>query len=145
MINASDRNSGRPAERRRFARFETQVPVTTRRDDLLAKGQSASRSCCRLRLQDFSLAGLRAESSVPLKARERVTLRLPPTATQPEMEITGRVVHCRRQDKRYNVGIELCQTREDPLSSPYRQLPRLFSMAVDYAVDGVAEVAASDC
>jgi len=135
MLSDSDTSGANKPERRRFARFTTEIPVTTRRDDLLAKGQAAGRSSCRLRLQDFSLGGLRAESAVRLKQRERLTLRLPPTATQPAVELTGRVIHCRRQDKRYQVGIELCQTRDDPMSSPFRQLPRLFSVAVDYAQD----------
>jgi len=128
-------SSGSNGERRQFARFMTQIPVTTRRDDLLAKGQAASRSSCRLQLQDFSLGGLRALSTVRLKQKERLTLRLPPTATHPSIELTGRVVHCRRHEKRYQIGIELCQTRDDPMSSPFRRLPRLFSLAVDYSGD----------
>jgi hypothetical protein len=134
MASDSGEKGGKPkGERRRFARFETQLPVHTRRDDLIASGQSECRAGCRLKLQDFSLGGLKVESSVPLKARERLTLRLPPSATRPETEITGRVIRCRRRDTRYEVGIELCQFGADPLTSPYRQLPRLFSIAADYA------------
>jgi PilZ domain len=124
---------GRKCERRRFSRFATRLPVATRRDDLVTRGQSASRANCQLRLYDFSLGGLRGESTVALKASERLTMKLPPTATQPAIELTGRVIRCCRQDKRYHVGIELCQTDSNPMHSPFRQMPRLFAVAMDYA------------
>jgi hypothetical protein len=129
-------NGSRKGERRRFSRFSTRLPVATRRDDLVTRGQSASRAHCHLRLFDFSLGGMRGESTIPLKASERLTMKLPPTATHPAIELTGRVVHCCRQDKRYQVGIELCQTDENPMHSPFRQMPRLFAVAMDYAAEG---------
>ena len=120
-------------ERRQFGRFGTCMPIGTRRDDLLKRGQAEHRAQCRLRLQDFSLGGLRADSPVALKINERLTLRLPASGTHPPLELTGRVVHCRRQQDRYVVGIEFCQTRKDAAASPFWQLPRLFSLAYDYA------------
>jgi hypothetical protein len=133
MQNESGRSNKDPKkDRRRFLRYETKIPVATRRDDLPGKDRAPCGTDCHLWLQDFSLTGLKVESAIPLKTRERVTLRLPSTATQPPIEVTGRVIRCRRLDTRYQVGIELCQTRNDPLSSPYLRMPRLFSMAADY-------------
>lgn len=123
--------AGAPSERRRFGRFPTQLPIATRRDDLLGPGQDACKAQCRLHLQDFSLGGLRAESPVPLRMHERITLRLPPSAKQPALHLTGRVIHCRRDKQRYQVGIEFCQTGEALATSPFRHLPRLFSLAAD--------------
>jgi hypothetical protein len=120
-------------ERRQFGRFGTCMPISTRRDDLLKRGQAERRAQCRLQLQDFSLGGLRANSPVALKVDERLTLRLPASGTHAPLELTGRVIHCRRQQDRYVVGIEFCQTRKDAAASPFWQLPRLFSMAYDYA------------
>jgi hypothetical protein len=57
-----------------------------------------------------------------------VTLRLPPNGRHRPLELTGRVVHCRRQEDRYQVGIQFAQTRE-AAASPWWQLPRLFSVA----------------
>ncbi|TFG88836.1 MAG: hypothetical protein E4H17_01705 [Gemmatimonadales bacterium] len=123
--------AGSPSERRRFGRFPTRLPITTRRDDLLGRGQDPCKAQCRLHLQDFSLGGLRAESPVPLKMNERITLRLPPSATQPALHLTGKVIHCRREKQRYHVGIAFCQTGEALATSPFRHLPRLFSLAAD--------------
>lgn len=120
-------------ERRRFGRFATRLPVTMRRDDLMRRGQPESRARCLLQLQDFSLGGLRAEGAVRLKVNERLTLHLPANRTHPALELTGRVVHCRRMQNRYQIGIEFCQTRAEAETSPYRQLPRLFSLALSYA------------
>lgn len=141
MIRDSERDKGGlPGERRRFGRFPTRLPIATRRDDLLRRGQDACKAQCRLHLQDFSLGGLRAESPVPLRMNERITLRLPPSATQPALHLTGRVIHCRREKQRYQVGIEFCQTGETPATSPFRHLPRLFSLAAD-CLDTAAPVA----
>lgn len=136
VTDSENRSCGGTEERRRFGRFSTQLPISTRRDDLLKRGQTGRRAQCRLQLQDFSLGGLRAESSVPLKVNERVTLRLPPSASHPALQLTGRVIHCRRHQDRYQVGIEFRQTGQDPATSPYRQLPRLFSVATDFGREG---------
>jgi hypothetical protein len=122
-------------ERRQHGRFCTRVPVSTRRDDLLKRGQAEHRAQCRLQMQDFSLGGLRADSPVPLKVNERLTLRLPASSTHRPLELTGRVVHCRRRQERYVIGIEFCQTHKDVAASPFYQLPRLFSVAFDYSVE----------
>lgn len=118
-------------ERRRFGRFATRLPVITRRDDLRTRGDDARSAQCRLQLQDFSLGGLRAETSVRMKVNERLTLRLPPTGSHPALELTGRVKHCRRQEDRYQIGVEFCQTRPEASASPWRQVSRLFSVAID--------------
>ena len=104
------------------------LPVDTRRDDL--------RTQCRLHLHDFSLGGLRAESPVPLRKNERLTLSLPAGLgnSQP-LQLTGRVVHCRRTDDRFQIGIELCGSEKEAAASPYRLLPRLFCLAATYATD----------
>ena len=129
-------------ERRQFGRFPTRLPISTRRDDLLGRGQDDGKVRCRLHLQDFSLGGLRADSPIPLKRNERLTLRLPPSGRHPGLNLTGRVVHCRRRDERYQVGIEFCQTGDAPATSPYLHLPRLFSVAAEFvdAPDPVASV-----
>jgi hypothetical protein len=125
-------NSAR--ERRRFGRFATRLPVATLRDDLVKRGQPPQMAQCRLSLQDFSLGGLRAESAVPLKVNERLTLRLPASGSHPSLELTGRVIHCCRREDRYQVGIEFCQTRPEPTASPWRRVYRLFSMACEIPV-----------
>ncbi|MCX5649324.1 MAG: PilZ domain-containing protein [Planctomycetota bacterium] len=120
------RSAGR--ERRRFDRFATRLDVSAWRDDLAASGLAKRSAQCRMELRDFSLDGLRAESPVRLKVNEHVTLRLPPNGRHRPLELTGRVVHCRRQEDRYQVGIQFAQTRESA-ASPWWQLPRLFSVA----------------
>lgn len=122
-------------ERRQHGRFSTCVPIQTRRDDLLKRGQAEHRAQCRLQLQDFSLGGLRADSPVPLKVNERLTLRLPASRTHRPLELTGRVVHCRRREERYVIGIEFCQTHKDVAASPFYRLPRLFSVAFHYSTE----------
>jgi len=112
-------------ERRRFGRFATRLPISTRRDDLVKRGQA------------FSLGGLRAESPIPLKVNERLTLRLPPNGMHPALKLTGRVIHCHRHREGYQVGIEFRQTREDATSSPFLHLPRLFSVAAGFGRDGL--------
>ncbi|KPJ73770.1 MAG: hypothetical protein AMK72_06255 [Planctomycetes bacterium SM23_25] len=124
-------------ERRRFGRFATRLPISTRRDDLVKRGQASGRAQCRLQLQDFSLGGLRAESPIPLKVNERLTLRLPPNGMHPALKLTGRVIHCHRHREGYQVGIEFRQTREDATSSPFLHLPRLFSVAAGFGRDGL--------
>ncbi len=135
VTDTDNRRRGGTRERRRFGRFATLLPISTRRDDLVKRGQASSRAQCRLRLQDFSLGGLRAESPIPLKVNERLTLRLPPSDTRAALQLTGRVIHCRRRDKRYQVGIEFRQTHDDAITSPFRHLPRLFSVAADFGRD----------
>ena len=135
VTDTDNRRRGSTRERRRFGRFATRLPISTRRDDLVKCGQASGRARCRLHLQDFSLGGLRAESPIPLKVNERLTLRLPPSDTHPALQLTGRVIHCRRRNERYQVGIEFRQTRDDASASPFRHLPRLFSVAVDFGRD----------
>ncbi len=130
-------------ERRQFGRFPTRLPISTRRDDLLRRGEDDGNVRCRLHLQDFSLGGLRAESPIPLKRNERLTMRLPATGRRPGLSLTGRVVHCRRQDERYQVGIEFYQEGDAPAASPYLHLPRLFSVAGAFA-DAPYPVASAD-
>ncbi|MBL7140049.1 MAG: PilZ domain-containing protein [Planctomycetes bacterium] len=129
----TDRARKSTEERRHFGRFVTQLPVRTQRDDLAKRLQADRRTECRLQLRDFSLGGLRAESAIPLKVDERLTLHLPPVGRQPPVQLTGRVIHCRRQDNRYSVGIAFHDTKPAADLSPYRYLPRLFSLAADFA------------
>jgi hypothetical protein len=130
-MGASSGNARRSAgrERRRFDRFATRLDVSAWRDDLAASGRAKRSAQCRMELRDFSLDGLRAESPVRLKVNEHVTLRLTPNGRHQPLELTGRVVHCRRQEDRYQVGIQFAQTRESAAASPWWQLPRLFSVA----------------
>jgi hypothetical protein len=118
-------------ERRKFARFATRLPALTLREDLIVRDQADRSVKCRLDLHDFSLGGLKAQSPIRFKLRERLTLRLPPDGTHGPLELTGRVVHCKRQEKAYEVGIEFCQTRCDVASSPWVQLPRFFKVAYE--------------
>jgi len=127
MVTAQPKGSqasGR--ERRRFERFDTRMDVATRRDDL---GPRARNARCRMQLCDFSLGGLRALSPLRLKTGEDVTVRLSPSGGQRPLELTGRVVHCRREHDRYQIGIQFAQTHEEVAASPWWQLPRLFSLA----------------
>lgn len=136
VADSESRSWSGACERRRFGRFATRLPIATRRDDLLKRGQANRRARCRLQLEDFSLGGLRAKSPVPLKVNERLTLRLPASGRRPALQLTGRVIHCHRRDKGYQVGIEFRQTHEDVATSPYRQLPRLFSVAFSAVGNG---------
>ncbi len=119
-------NRKRPKrDRREFGRFETRLSVATVREDLGPDGASR----CRLNLEDFSLGGLRATSPVRLKVDERVRLRFGANSHHPPLVLTGRVRYCRRLEDRYRVGVEFSQTDTNPATSPYRQLPRFFSLA----------------
>lgn len=112
MINHSSNNrqyGGR--ERRRFVRFATHLPVTTLREDLIVGDRTDRAARCNLDLHDFSIGGLKADSPIRLKMNERLMLRLPPNGVHGPLELTGRVVHCKRQESRYEVGIRFCQTR----------------------------------
>jgi hypothetical protein len=120
-------------ERRRFGRFATRLPVATYRESLTGASPTRRLGHCRLQIQDFSLGGIRAESSVPLKVNECLTLRLPPSGTRPAAELTGRVIHCRRREDRYQVGIEFCQTRSDVTASPWHRVSSLFSLACQFS------------
>jgi len=126
-------SSDNASERRRFGRFATQLLVNTSRDTLPQKGHARRTAVCRLRIQDFSLGGVRVESSIPLKVNEHLTLRLPPVANRPSAALTGRVVHCRRLQDGYQVGIEFCQTRSEPTASPWYRISTLFSLAAEPA------------
>jgi len=123
---------GRTKERRRFGRFAARLPLRTCPDDPAHHPQGDRRSECRLQLRDFSLDGLRAESTVPLKVNERVTVSLPPSGRHAPVHLTGRVIHCRPQADRYEVGIQFYDRDPGLRRSPYVGLPRLFSMAADF-------------
>jgi len=118
-------------ERRRYGRFATRLPVATRRDDLAKRGPPPRQADCRMQLRDFSLGGIRAESAIPLKVNEVLTMRLPVHGSHPPLELTGRVIHCWRQEEQYQVGIEFCQVRPEPTASPWHRMFRLFSMAFE--------------
>ncbi len=122
-------------ERRRFGRFATRLPIATSRDNLVKPGQNRRLSRCCLQVQDFSLGGISAESSVPLKVSENLTMRLPSDGSRPPTELTGRVVHCRRRNNRYQIGIEFCQTRPEASASPWYRLSSLFSLASQFPAE----------
>jgi len=128
--------SGPARERRRFGRFGARLPMAIRRDDLWDRDEDDPASRCRLHLQDLSIGGIRAESTIPLKVNERLTMRLPPVGPHRAVELTGRVRHCRRHEDRYLVGVEFCQTQAEAATSPWRQVSRLFSIALDNPPDG---------
>lgn len=137
MVSDSKFGTETPSqERRRFGRFATRLPIATSRESLAKRGQSRRPASCRIQIQDFSLGGVRAECSVPLKVDEQLTLRLPPIGCRPPAELTGRVIHCRRHENRYQIGIEFCHTRPDPMASPYHRLSTLFSLASQFPSDG---------
>jgi len=126
---AASRSNGTPAsgrERRRFERFDTCLDMAARRG---APGPRARNAWCRMQLHDFSLDGLRAESAVRLEMGEHVTVHLSPNSGHLPLELTGRVVQCRRESGRYQIGIQFEQTREGAVASPWWQLSRLFSLA----------------
>jgi len=125
-------NPGRMKERRRFGRFNARMPCRTRLDDSTPDSPPDRRQACRLQLRDFSLGGMRVESPEPLKVNEQVTVSLPPSGRHPSVHLTGRVIHCRRQAKGYDVGIEFHEREPGLRQSPYVGLPRLFSMAIEY-------------
>jgi hypothetical protein len=131
MVRLAKHSSDKTHERRRFGRFATQLLVSTSRDSLPKRGHSRRAAECRLRIQDFSLGGVRVESPVPLRVNEHLTLRLPPVANRPSALLTGRVVHCRRLQNRYQVGVEFRQTCAEPTASPWYRISTLFSLAAE--------------
>jgi hypothetical protein len=120
-------------ERREFKRFAMRCQVQARRDDLLepssAGAGDAPESNVALEVRNFSLGGMRGGSPLALRRDERLTLSMPPFGTRPQIEVTGRVVRCHREQDGFDVGIEFCQTGDEPESSPWLRLPDLFYMA----------------
>lgn len=120
-------------DRRQFRRFPMFLQVKAQRDVLAqATDQGAAERPERtihLNVQDFSLSGLRGECAVALRMGEPVTVSMPPYGTRPEIGVTGRVARCQRQEGRFDVGIEFCQTREAPESSPWLRIHEIFYFA----------------
>jgi len=134
VMDSVSRMQFRPEnERRQFRRFPMYLGVQARRDDL--GDQQASTAAERpeqtvsLAVTDFSLGGLRGDCPMALRRDERVTVCMPPFGTRPQVNVTGRVVRCRRHKSSFDVGIEFCQTHDEPESSPWLRLPDLFYMA----------------
>jgi len=119
-------------ERRRFGRFAARMPLRTCLEEPLADQEGGQPSPCRLQLRDFSLGGLRAESPRPLNVNAQVTVSLPSSGRRPPVHLTGRVIHCRPREDRYEVGIQFHEHEAGPRRSPYLGLPRLFSMAAEF-------------
>lgn len=133
IARSSDNDTAtRGHDRRRYERYETHLPAQTLRHNLA----STRAARCHVDVNDFSLGGLRAQSPVRMKVDERLTVRLPQSGTKGPVHLTGRVTHCRRRDDRYDVGIEFTETQDRHAASPWRQLPRLFSMAHQTTGDG---------
>jgi len=122
-------------ERRQFRRFPMLLSVQVRRDDLAAlaavPAQAAPDQAVTVEVRDFSLGGLGASSPTALRPGERLTVVMPPFGTRPQTELTGRVAHCDLRGDRFELGIEFCQTRDDPQSSPWLRIPELFYMSGD--------------
>lgn len=120
-------------DRRQFRRFPLLLQVTAQRDVLARAtdkvGAGRPDGIVRLHVQDFSLSGLRGECAVALRQGEPVTVSMPPYGTRPEIGVTGRVARCQREGLRFDVGIEFCQTREAPGSSPWLLIPEIFYFA----------------
>lgn len=120
-------------ERRQFRRFPMRLIVQARRDDLAeaeaARDDPRPEQSVTLEVKNFSLGGLRGVSAMALRREERLTLTMPPFGTRPQLEVTGRVVHCQRSEDHFDVGVEFGQTRDEPESSPWVRLPDLFYMS----------------
>jgi len=110
------------------------LTVKARRDDLPGSPPSSNDSSrpeetVSMDVLDFSLGGMRGRAGLALRPEEQVTVFVPPFGTRPNMDVTGRVVRCHRQEGRFDVGIEFCQTRREPESSPWVRIHELFYMA----------------
>ena len=120
-------------ERRQFRRFPMQLFVQARRDDLASSEASEDshrpEQQVTLEVKNFSLGGLHGASAMALRREERLTMTMPPFGTRPQLEVTGRVVHCQRNEDHFDIGVEFGQTHDDPESSPWMRLPDLFYMA----------------
>jgi hypothetical protein len=132
VTDCKSQQRGKEQERRRFGRFASRMPVRTSLDEGAPSKQNGEHIPCSLQLRDFSLGGLRVESPRPLDVNEPVTVSLPPGERHPAVHLTGRVVHCREREDRYEVGIQFRERERDPQRSPYLGLPRLFSMATEF-------------
>ena len=140
VMNSVDRTYHDPErERRQFKRFPMRLAVQARRDDLVRNDEPESDARpehkVSLEVIDFSLGGLRGASALALRRNERVTLRVPPFGTRPQVDVTGRVVRCQRQENRFDVGIEFCQTRDAPDGCPWLRIPELFYMVGEIEKD----------
>ena len=134
VMDSVDRTEFRPEnERRQFRRFPMQLGVTARRDDLLDQHapdvSERPEQTVALDVTDFSLGGMRGGCAMALRRDERVTVCMPPFGTRPQVTVTGRVVRCHREKDGFDVGIEFCQTCDEPESSPWLRIPDLFYMA----------------
>jgi hypothetical protein len=122
------------SERRQFRRFPIRLPVKARRDDLQGRSDVSApepgpEAHISIDLDDFSLGGFRGQTGVALRCGEALSVHMPPFGTRPEIDVTGRVTRCQRIDKRFDVGVEFCQTHAAADSSPWLRLPELFYMA----------------
>lgn len=131
MDLVSHRQSQPGSERRQFRRFPMALDVQAHRDDLGDGEASKDRpeAALSLKVRNFSLGGMRGVSVMPFRRDERVTVKMPPFGTRPRIAVTGRVVRCDRADDGWDVGIEFCQTHEEPESCPWLRIPDLFYMA----------------
>ena len=116
-------------ERRQFRRFAMRVSAETLRDDTKKSAQTRKTRTFEVNLQDFSLGGLGITSKKRLKKQESLTVRIPPRGKRPQIDLTGRVIHCRRDRDRYYVGIEFCHTKKPLETSPWLRMPSLFQLA----------------
>jgi len=120
-------------DRRQFKRFAMAFVAQARRDDLAALAATPvpprPEQSLTLELRDFSLGGVGATSPMPLRPDEKLTIFMPPFGTRPRTELTGRVARCQRRGESFEVGIEFCQTRDAPESSPWLRIPELFYMS----------------
>ncbi len=135
VMNPVSPMQSRPgSERRQFRRFPIRLPVKARRDDLLGHSdrpiaEPGPEALISIDVDDFSLGGFRGRSGVALRCGEALTVHMPPFGTRPEIDVTGRVTRCQRIDKRFDVGVEFCQTNAAADTSPWLRLPELFYMA----------------
>ncbi|MDP6381443.1 MAG: PilZ domain-containing protein [Phycisphaerae bacterium] len=116
-------------ERRQFRRFTMEISASTLREVREGPKSAAKPRAFTVDLQDFSLGGLCVMSQKPLKKQEQLTVSIPPHGGRPRIDLTGRVVHCRREANRYAVGIEFAHTKQPFESSPWLRVPSLFRMA----------------
>lgn len=117
-----------PGERRQFRRFPLQLTAKAKTE----ADKPADTDTVDIEVANFSLGGLRIRSQKPIEPNARVRVKMPPFGTRPQIDISGRVVHCVEEDQRFQLGIEFCQVSAEAEDSPWLRLHELFYLAGEH-------------
>jgi c-di-GMP-binding flagellar brake protein YcgR len=86
---------------RTFIRHPSDIPIEINKED-----RSANEEC----LNNISSGGLSIKAAAPLEEGATVRIKIP--LVKPSFEARGKVVWCREEDGRYDIGIEFIETKD---------------------------------